>query len=169
MAWVEQSSNFFPRKLYSLPKSFFIYFFLRSTAISCSSTPPHLGLSHVGGGHSPLLPPCQAGRLRSSWDQSDTEGSGLGPPRPHRSAPSCSHPPPNATAVLSARGCSHRAHLGTINHCTSCGRQTGRMQPWPGPVVAEKPRRCLEKALGLLPLCPTLAVQAEITPPRFPG
>lgn len=26
----------------------FIYFFLWSTAISCSSTPPHLGLLHVG-------------------------------------------------------------------------------------------------------------------------
>ena len=54
--------QFLPQEIIFFAEVLFIYFFLWSIAISCSSTPPHLGLLHVGRGHSLFLPLCQAGR-----------------------------------------------------------------------------------------------------------
>lgn len=69
--WVEQSCNLFPRRLHSL-QSLFIYFSSWNTAITCSPTPPHPGLPHVGRGHSHP-------RSVPGWQHSTQPGPGAPP------------------------------------------------------------------------------------------
>lgn len=157
MVWVEQSSNFFPRRLYCLQKSFLFISSYRAQQLAAPQLlhtwgcctwegdprrSPHCARQACMGGSTTTA---RAGS--SSWDRCDTEGSGLN----HPASPcgtSCSplwpqcHCGPECTRVPSpCPGCAARHYqpprwLWQTAGCWRCS--SGQMQPSLGHTVVEK-------------------------------
>lgn len=164
--------QFLPQEIIFFAEVLFIYFFV--WAISRSSTPPHLGLLHVGRRHSPFLLLCQEGR--HGQQHNPQPGSGAPPgtdvtlrgqgltTQPHPLATSCSQPHPQ---------CHHSPEcMWMLSPCLSCISQhyqpphqlwqtawyqccpNSQMQPWLGRMAVGKAgeaEKMFEEALGLLP------------------
>lgn len=151
MVWVEQSCNFFPRRLHSLQSPLDL-FLLREHSDYSLPTPPHPGLPHVGRGHShphgvPGWQHCPQPVGQSLlWDQRDPEESGTDH-QLHPWATGHLHP----QCQPSPEGHPERGTRGAQQADTAWGAQEGQ----------EK----LEGASGLL-LALWHSVQAEMVSPH---
>lgn len=185
MVWVEHSSNFFLRRLYSLQKSFlFISSYGQLAAPQLLRT---WGCyTWEGDTHRSSCCARKAGTDNSTTHSQGREllpgpdvtlrGQGL-TTQPHPLATSCSQPHPQ---------CHHSPEcMWVLSPCLSCISQhyqqphqlwqtawyqccpNSQMQPWQWE-KQEKQRRCLKKPWVSSQLRHTLTVQAEITPPSYP-
>lgn len=153
MVWVEQSSNFFPRRLYSLQKSFL---FIPSSGAQQLAAPQLLRTRAATCGKGTLTHPSAApGRQGQQHNTQPGLGAPLGTDVTLRGQGSpLSHKvpliySPSAVAVLSAHGCSDHA-CAAISAPSTCGRQPGTSVASAARCRGAEAERMLEEALGFL-------------------